>query len=60
MQWCTVLCELLADREQLQFISRRGREWIDEYHVPAQQVQDVIVAYRKLSGEAIPFTTETS
>ncbi len=56
--WQRVLCELLADRDQLQFISRRSREWIDEYHVPAQQVLETISVYRQLSGEAIPFNPE--
>lgn len=59
-QWCNTLCDLLADRQQLAFISQRGREWIDEHHVPAQQVQDVITAYRSLSGEAIPFNSGTN
>jgi glycosyltransferase involved in cell wall biosynthesis len=56
--WRKVLCELLADLEQLQFISRRSREWIDEYHVPALQVQETISVYRQLSGESIPFSAE--
>ncbi len=57
-QWCKILCELLADRQQLEHLSQRGREWIDEHHVPAQQVQEVISVYRTLSGEAIPFTMD--
>jgi len=54
-RWSSVLCELLADQEQMAYLSRRGREWIDEYHIPAKQVQQILGVYRKLAGESIPF-----
>lgn len=54
-QWRDVLCELLSDRQQLMHMSQRGREWIDEHHVPAVQVNEILAIYRRLVGEAIPF-----
>jgi hypothetical protein len=55
LQWCDTICELLDDRLLMQHISRRSREWIDEHHVPAEQVQEIMSFYRKISGESIPF-----
>lgn len=54
--WGQVLNELLEDQNQLKKLSRHGREWVDEHHIPAKQVQQILAVYRKLTGESIPFS----
>ncbi len=53
--WAQKINTLLTDRSQSSRLGVRGREWIDEHHIPAKQVQQILAIYRRISGESFKF-----